>query len=206
MMLVLIVAGVIAGACLLTLMYALILRVPPFPSTRRERQAVVDLLENEGLPVTATIYELGCGWGGLLLTLARHFPCARISGIEMSPIPCIVAWMRLRKFRNVEVKWRNFKRCDLHDAEAVTAYLMMPQMAPLAEKFDRELRYRTIVVSIAFGFRQRIIHRSVGRKGPLQADVELHRWPATCVESKINRRGREGTFSESIDAIRKSTR
>ena len=147
------------------------------PSSRAEAAAVVALLRQSGLADQAIIYELGCGWGSLVIALARAFPQARIRGIEMSPLPYGIARLRTRKWTNVHIRRGNFYHCDLHDAHAVTCYLMIKPMKSLAVFLDRMLEPGTPVVSLAFRFRDREV--AVSSEGPvLGGDAALYYWPA----------------------------
>src|SRR5580658_3693489 len=107
--------------------------VPPMSSSSAEAADVISLLKQAGLAEQAIVYELGCGWGSLVIALARAFPDARIRGIELSPLPYCVARFRTRKMPNVLVQWGNFYAFDLRDAQAVTSYLMIKTMPKLAD-------------------------------------------------------------------------
>jgi trans-aconitate methyltransferase len=124
--------------------------VPPVPSSASERQDVCALLG--ALPKGAMIYELGCGWGGLVRALAQRFPETRIVGVELSPLPLLIA--RVFAPKNARIVRGDFLRMDLREADAVVCYLMFAPMKPLAEKFARELRPGTRVVSLAFWMRE----------------------------------------------------
>jgi trans-aconitate methyltransferase len=148
------------------------------PSSRAEAAAVVALLRHAGVAEQGIIYELGCGWGSLVIALARAFPQARIRGVEMSPLPYWIARLRTRKWSNVQLRLGNFHGCDLRDAHAVTCYLMINPMRPLAAFLDRMLKPGTPVVSLAFRFRDRQMTVS-GELG----DAALYYWPARKEES-----------------------
>jgi len=75
--------------------------VPPMSSSSSEAADVISLLKEAGLTERVIVYELGCGWGSLVIALARAFPDAEIRGIEMSPLPYWVARIRTRKMPNV---------------------------------------------------------------------------------------------------------
>src|SRR5580700_10262600 len=89
--------------------------VPPMSSSSSEAADVISLLKQAGLAKQAIVYELGCGWGSLVIALARAFPDARIRGIEMSPLPYWVARIRTRKMPNVYLHRGNFYAFDLRD-------------------------------------------------------------------------------------------
>ena len=77
---------VVVALGLSVLVYQGVTGVPPVSSSAAEAADVVALLRQAGLPERAVIYDLGCGWGALVLALARAFPNAQIRGIEMSPV------------------------------------------------------------------------------------------------------------------------
>jgi hypothetical protein len=159
------------------LIFQAITGVPPMPSTSSEASDVISLLKQAGLPDQAIVYELGSGWGSLVIALARAFPDAHIRGIEMSPLPYWVARFRTRKMPNVFLRRGDFYTLDLHDAQAVTCYLMIKPMPKLAELLDRTLKPGTPVVSLTFWFRNREV--AATRDGPgLRGAAALYYWPA----------------------------
>jgi hypothetical protein len=150
---------------------------PPMPSSSSEIADVISLLKQAGLEERAIVYELGSGWGSMVIALARAFPNARIRGIEMSPLPYWVARLRTRKMPNVFLRRGNFYAFDLRDAQAVTSYLMIKSMPRLAEFLDRMLPPGTPVVSLTFWFRGRQV--AATRDGPgLRGAAALYYWPA----------------------------
>jgi hypothetical protein len=169
--------------CLSILVYQGITGVPPLPSSEGEASGVIALLRQTGLKNNAIVYELGSGWGSLVIALARAFPEARIRGIELSPLPYWVARFRTRKMPNVTLQRANFFDCDLTDAQAVSCYLMSKPMPRLAHLLDRMLKPGTPVVSIMFRFRGRDV-AAVSNGPGTQGATALYRWPAR----KINDR------------------
>jgi hypothetical protein len=159
------------------LIFQAITGVPPMPSTRNEAADVISLLKEARLPDQATVYELGSGWGSLVIAMARAFPSARIHGIELSPLPYWVARFRTRNMPNVFLRRGNFYKSDLRDAHAVTAYLMIKPMPKLADFLDRNLNPGTPVVSLTLWFRDR--QAAATRDGPgLRGAAALYYWPA----------------------------
>jgi hypothetical protein len=172
---------IVVALCLSLLMFQLITGVPPMSSSAAEADDVVALLRQASLPEQAIVYELGSGWGSLVIALARAFPDAQIRGIEMSPLPYWVARFRTRRISNVSLQRANFYTCDLHDAHAVTCYLMIKPMPKLAALLDRMLKPGTPVVPLTFWFRER--EAAVRRQGPglgpgLRGSAALSFWPA----------------------------
>lgn len=105
------------------------------PSSAKARRAILRCCENTG---TGPIYELGCGWGNLLIPLARTYPHRQIVGYELSPLPwfsclCLIKLFRLR---NVQLYRKNFLKADLSKATVVCCYLYPKGMEKLAAKLN----------------------------------------------------------------------
>jgi hypothetical protein len=150
--------------------------VPTLSSSKSEATDVVALLKHAKLPEQAVIIDLGSGWGTLVVALARAFPHASVQGVEMSPFPYLVSRLRTRSLSNVSLRWGNFFRSDLRNADAITCYLMPNPMGPVCDLLDRTIRLGTHVVSNTFLFRGRAV--SAGRQGALRGTVALYIWPA----------------------------
>ena len=168
---------IFSAACLSILVVQAITGVPPLSSNSVEAADVVALLEHAGLSEHAIVYELGSGWGSLVIALARAFPEAQIRGIEVSPLPYWISRVRTRSMPNVRLQRGNFYDCDLRNAHAVTCYLMIKPMPKLASFLDRTLTKGTPVVSISFWFRDRLVAASRESSGPLGATA-LYYWSA----------------------------
>jgi pimeloyl-ACP methyl ester carboxylesterase len=166
-----------AAVCLSIPIIQAITGVPPQSSNSVEAADVVALLKQAGLAKQAIVYELGSGWGSLVVALARAFPEARIEGIELSPVPYWVSRIRTRNLPNVRLRRANFYDCDLTDAQAVTCYLMIKPMPKLAGFLDRMLAPGTPVVALSFWFRDREAAARRESSGPLGA-AALYYWPA----------------------------
>jgi len=170
--------GLAAATILPTLFYALRTGVPPVPCSAAEARAVARLLREVELPPGGRIYEVGCGWGGLACALAAAFPEAEVRGLEISPLPCLVAWLRARWTANLQISWADADRRDLSSASAVATYLMIGAMPRLAATLDRSLAPGTPVVVVAFRFRDRVPALVSRGDGVRRADALLYRWPA----------------------------
>jgi len=166
---------VAAGASLLV--FQGLTGVPPMSSNAAEARDVIALLKRAGLPDKAVIYDLGSGWGSLIIALAQAFPDADVRGIEISPLPYWVSRLRTRNLRNVTLRRGDFYACDLSDARAVTCYLMIKPMPRLASLLDKALAPGTPVVSLSFWFRDRDVAASLNNAGLLGATA-LYYWPA----------------------------
>jgi hypothetical protein len=117
--------------------YALRLGIGPVPTSRRVRSEIEALLPSE---VEGHVYELGCGWGGLLARLRRYGAV----GVELSPLPALIS-----AFRG-PVIWRDLFEVELRDAELVVCYLYRGGMERLAKKLERELPEGAVVITHTF--------------------------------------------------------
>ena len=82
-----------------TLLYA----APPVPSSHLMHVAVCQLVSRVGL--SGPIIEMGAGWGGLAVSLARAFPNRQIIAVEISLYPYLVVRLRAGALNNLTVIW-----------------------------------------------------------------------------------------------------
>jgi len=126
---------------------------PPMPTSSRALKTMMAVLPQRlpGAP-RSHIYELGSGWGGLAVALAKKYPDHTVTGFERSPLPLVYAKIRsfLNKSAHPEFKNKNFLKCDLRDAGLVVCYLMPQTMARLKEKFEAELPDGCLVLCNTF--------------------------------------------------------
>jgi len=151
--------------------------VPTMSAGRAEKADVVALLQQAGLPDRTIVYDLGCGWGAQLVSLARAFPDAQIRGIELSPFPYFISRLRTHDLPNVVVRRGNFFGLDLGDAQAIICYLMPRAMVKLGPFLDGMLKTGTPVVALTFWFRDRQVSASRDGAG-LRGAAALYIWPA----------------------------
>jgi len=149
--------------------------VPPVSTNASQANDAVALLKEAGLPEHAVIYDLGCGWGDLVIAFARAFPNAKVRGIEISPFPYWIARLRTCNMSNVSLLHKDFNKCYLRDAHAVACYLMPNLIPKLANFLDREIKQGTRVVALTFWFHERQV--TLARKNLIQG-VALYYWPA----------------------------
>ncbi|MDX2015654.1 MAG: methyltransferase [Myxococcaceae bacterium] len=131
----LLVLGVIALTAASIIIGSLRLGISPMPSSAVARRAMLSLVPAE---VTGEVHELGCGWGGLALALARTAPRARVIAWEASLVPYLVSSLRARGVPNLEVRHGDFLRADLSRADVLVCYLFTGGMRALSDKLVRE--------------------------------------------------------------------
>ncbi|WP_243431784.1 class I SAM-dependent methyltransferase [Aliamphritea spongicola] len=103
------------------------------PSSKKARQAVLQLSADTG---TGPVYELGSGWGNLLIPLARQYPERKIVGYELSLVPWLTTLIliKLLRLKNVELHRQNFLKADLSEASVLLCYLFPEGMQAIADR------------------------------------------------------------------------
>lgn len=140
----------LAGFVALVLLYWSTFRtqVPYYPSGKGVRDAVAALLP-PGRPVRAI--DIGSGFGGLVLDLARRRPESRFEGIEIAPLPWLASRLRAWLAGSGAVFLRgDYERLDFGAYDLVFAYLSPAAMDALWRKAEREMRPGALLVSYEF--------------------------------------------------------
>jgi len=119
------------------------------------RRAVRDVLKKEIIDQgiePKIIYELGSGWGPLVMDAAKLFPKAKVIGVEFSFLA--VQFSRIRAFlfgrRNVEIRRNDFFKEDLADADLIIFYMLESILEKLSPKMIAELPEGAMIVSNTF--------------------------------------------------------
>lgn len=118
------------------------------------RRVVRRMLRLAGVGPGDTLFELGSGDGRIMFMAAREFGAEAV-GIEADPLRVLLtlAWIRFTGLTGrVSVLWGNFFKKDLGAASVVTVYQSTEINNRLKDKFTRELKPGTRVVSHAFTF------------------------------------------------------
>ncbi|UCE97834.1 MAG: class I SAM-dependent methyltransferase [Dehalococcoidia bacterium] len=100
------------------------------------------------------VYDLGCGDGRIIIMAARHFGALAV-GIEIDPLRYLWSQIRIRFLGlsdRVSIKYGNFYKYDLSQADVITCYLLQDTNKKIATKLNRELKPRARVVSNTFTF------------------------------------------------------
>ncbi|AMO56456.1 methyltransferase [Endozoicomonas montiporae] len=128
-------------------LWSLKLGITPTPTSRTVQKTMERLLPKS---VEGHIYELGCGWGTLLLMLSKHYPNHRITGYEQSTIPYLFAKAVTSHKTNITVKKKDFFNTRLDDAGLVTCYLFPGGMKRLDPFLKQQLPGKCPVISHTF--------------------------------------------------------
>lgn len=84
-------------------LFSFIYDAPPIPSTKKSRKKAIELIKKHDNKF-GDIVEIGTGWGGLTLMLAKEFPTRNIITYEISFIPylCSKILFKLLKINNIK--------------------------------------------------------------------------------------------------------
>lgn len=108
------------------------------------------MIEIADLKKGQIVYDIGCG-DGRVVYLASKKHDVKATGFELSPF--IYALARIRHFlwkSKAKIKFRNFKKQNLSNADVIFCYLLPETMTRLAKKLNKELKPGAKVVSYSF--------------------------------------------------------
>ncbi|KXS51512.1 MAG: hypothetical protein AWU57_4106, partial [Marinobacter sp. T13-3] len=68
---------------------------------------MIELMADTGI---GPVYDLGSGWGGLVIRLAQKYPDRKIVGYEVSLVPWLVSvfFKKILRLGNLEIYKKNF--------------------------------------------------------------------------------------------------
>ncbi len=118
------------------------LGISPMPTSRKVRASLFSLISRK---TDCVVYELGCGFGFLALSVARNFPKAKVIAFEKALIPYLVSKGVSCFATNLTVKYQDIFTTDLTQADFLITYLFPGAMKRLSEK-----KMRGILLSHTF--------------------------------------------------------
>jgi SAM-dependent methyltransferase len=121
--------------------------IPWVPSSQRRIRKALELAQ---LQPGEHFYDLGCGDGRVLIEAAR-IPGVLAVGIEISPLHCLYARVRTLAAgvgKRTRIRWGNFRRLNLADADVVYQYGHSRYAEHLKEQLGLQLKQGARVVSI----------------------------------------------------------
>lgn len=117
-------------------------------------KTVHKMLELAQLKPGETVYDLGSGDGRIIIAAAQSFG-ARAIGIEINPFRYLWTKFKISSLKlqdRVDVILGNFYYEDLSRADVIIVYLLQSTNNRLMEKFEKELRCGTRIISNTFFF------------------------------------------------------
>lgn len=127
-------------------------RVPLYLSNRTTWKALGELLDARAPSDTPCFVDLGAGFGGTLIDLAKSRPHWHFVGIESAPLVAFVARLRvaLAGQGNVEIRYHDLWETDLGKYDVVYAFLSPAPMPRLLEKSKSEMHPGATLISNSF--------------------------------------------------------
>jgi precorrin-6B methylase 2 len=122
--------------------------VPTKPERIRKALQLADLKPGE------TLYDLGAGDGRVLFLAACDFD-AKAVGLEIGPIQCALIWLRATASgfgKQIEIRWENFYKADVQDADVVFVYATSKEIMKLAVHLEKQMKTGSRLVSISADF------------------------------------------------------
>ena len=120
-------------------------KVPWAPTRKKDYNRIAKLA---GLKPNMCFYDLGSGTGHLLFYLAREHNINCV-GIEVSPLLYLYSKIRSLFYKNVKIKYGNFFKHDLSEADVVYIFLLVHLYKRVENKLDAELKKDSkIIVSV----------------------------------------------------------
>lgn len=153
-MIVLLALGLSVLVFILALLWILVPALYGLPPVPTKPERIRKALKLANLQSNEVLYDLGAGDGRVLFIAARDFG-AKAIGVEVGPIQCALIWLRAISsgFGNqIQVRWANFYKADLRDADIVFVYATSKEIVKLAPHLEKQLKKGARVVSISADF------------------------------------------------------
>lgn len=118
------------------------------------KKYVEKMLELADLHESDVLYDIGSGDGRIILEAAEKLGVSAV-GIEADPLRVLWSKLKIARSKNrdkIKVKWGNFYNVDLRNATVVTVFQGETVNSKLKEKFERELKPGTRIVSYTYQF------------------------------------------------------
>ncbi len=119
-----------------------------YVSTSRNRISAV--LDAVPMKKDQLLVDLGCGDGRVLRMVKKRYS-AKAVGYEINPMAYLRARMQSAG-RGIKIKYLNYLKANLSDADVVFCYLFPDVMKELAAKLKSELKKGAVIVSCNFAF------------------------------------------------------
>lgn len=126
--------------------------IGPVPTNRRVKKRVISSLPKS---VNGEVLELGAGWGGVSLALAKAYPANKVIAVENALPVWLFCWLRVQLWKllgranNLEVRLGDINGTHLGKAGLIYCYLYPGAMERLSSRLQ-ELSPGCVVMSNTF--------------------------------------------------------
>jgi len=120
----------------------------PLITPQKNIRKVLEYIE---LRPNQKLYDLGAGFGGILIVGAKYFR-ADVYGFEISPFIFFIAKINLflNGIKNYTLYRKNFYNQDLSQAEVIYCFTSQKDMNGMRKKFSNDVRSGTWIISYGF--------------------------------------------------------
>jgi SAM-dependent methyltransferase len=124
-------------------------RVPYYPTSKPTYALILAELPTDR---PFTFVDIGCGFGDLVLFLARHRPHGVFTGIEIGVLPFCVAYCRslLRGGGRTHVLFRSMWNLNFAEYDTVYTFLSPAPMERIWQKARHEMKPSSLFITNSF--------------------------------------------------------
>jgi len=133
---------------LATFAYAGLKGAPWVPTFKKDLSRFIKVAD---IKPGQTFYDLGCGDGRLLQVAAQQG--AKAVGFEISVLPYVLAKIRCFNNKNIKIKYKNFFKTDLSEADVIYFFLMPEHYEKIKKQFKKQCRPGTRVIAYVWPFK-----------------------------------------------------
>lgn len=122
-------------------------RVPLYLTNSATYHAVLELLPAQP---NLKFIDLGSGFAGLLVFLAKHRPNQHFTGVESAPAPFFISRLKSWALPNLTIHFGSLWQRELAAYDVVYAFLSPEPMPALWQKIQTEMRPGSLLISNSF--------------------------------------------------------
>ncbi|MBU4350977.1 hypothetical protein L6250_01875 [Candidatus Parcubacteria bacterium] len=119
------------------------------PTKKKDYERIAILA---GLRPGMVFYDLGSGSADLLFYLSKKYKI-RCVGIEISPILYLYSKIKAIFFKNVQIRYGNFLKYDLSEADVIYVFLLPKIYEKLQEKLYNDAKNESLIILSAWPFK-----------------------------------------------------
>ncbi|MBW1709629.1 MAG: class I SAM-dependent methyltransferase [Deltaproteobacteria bacterium] len=141
----------------------------------------------DAVPMKAddSFIDIGCGDGRVVRAAHRRYQ-VRSLGLEINPLAYLKARVLSFGIKGVRIRWKDFRKVDISEANVIFCYLFPDVMKNVAEKLETELVSGARVVSCNFplpGWRpKKVLRPASSRHGD---PIYIYQFPEACVRARL---------------------
>ena len=119
------------------------------PTKKKDYERIARLA---GLRPRMVFYDLGSGSADLLFYLSKKYKI-RCVGIEISPILYLYSKIKSIFFKNVRIRYGDFLKHDLSEADVIYAFLLPRIYEKLQEKLCNDAKNESLIILSVWPFK-----------------------------------------------------